>query len=318
MRFKLIFSILVLFLLLGAFLITTTQADTTGVWLRAEDVLGGNETDSATFGSDFEDEYQNFAFFSGTLTIGTGSEDDSLLRFGDDWVVGADIDRFVFDEKDDSIVGIKSGDGYENNTVLNINSDKYAAVDFGDASDNLWGVGKDENNDFYIDESGANRRVEILEGESTRISINSGINLKGGDVGIEENLDIEGSLNVLDDVNISGIIGDNLDLGDNRIENLGEPEEGSDAATSDYVEGIKNELETQLQSEIQSLREDIQDIDLDVSFSTRYVSSGHGGTGQTVSCSSNEIMIGCNGARTENECEENFYVSAICAEPVVN
>ena len=262
MESKKIFVYSAIIAILMSFSTVSSFADSNGIWLRAEDVLG-NES-GAVFGSDFPEENQNFSFYSGALNIGTDNENDNFLNFGDKWDIGFDSEDFAFEELGDKIVGIESGEGYSNNSVISVNSQEYASVDFGDGSDKIWGVGKDSSGDFYISQTGEGNRVFIEEDEDTTITMNENITINGGEVKIGDNTFIDGNLDLEDSLEVGGEsifrekvtiegnslkVGDveitgggNLDMGGNKITNLDNPDSSGDATNKDYVDERYDEV----------------------------------------------------------------------------
>jgi hypothetical protein len=84
----------------------------------------------------------------------------------------------------------KNKDG-NSNTVLSIDSgdssqERYSSVDFYHNGENKWGIGKDLNNDFYIDEYG----------EDTRFMIKQGGNVGIGTTAPVSKLDVNGTITI--------------------------------------------------------------------------------------------------------------------------
>ena len=235
-----------LFLLIFTFF-NISYADTNGIWLRAGDVLG--DEDGAVFGSDFMDEsnYEpDYRFFSDSLGIGTQDDTDGKMFFQSNqgkWTVGrSENNNFVFmDNSGENVFNLKSDEGYGDNSVLNINSQKDTSIIFEDFDDEKWEFGKNEGDEFFISDVDGSKRLLIENQEDSEVIFNESININGNNINFDNDTYIGDSFKVKEETTfkdntiieetfiVSGTIEENLDLGENRVTNLENAELDSDA-----------------------------------------------------------------------------------------
>ena len=238
-----IFSTIVLF---SIFIFNLSYADTSGIWLRAEDVLGGNETHKATFGSDFEEKHQNFEFYSGTLTIGTENDNNSLLRFEDNWIIGLESDKFVFNKSNYQFINFNSKSGFDDSTNIKIPSYNKSSIKLKNKINNYnWNIKSNSNNNLIVYNNQMNKEnLHIKNKSSSKIKIGDEVVIQGNNLSINENITVHNNI----DIN-GGIKFPN----GGKIRNLSEPSIDSDIANKEYVNKLKARI-IDIEHQINSLQ----------------------------------------------------------------
>lgn len=173
------------------FLPTNILADENGIWLYPEEIRGGTfgldeqaETSSFEFINpvNFEEEVSltsaSFSNFSNcNLKVSLSGDVSCILDIEEPLRINDTLNGIVkigFDNILESSNLIDNNNELIYNKISNSNSvfqiksgvttSHYSAIDFFDKESNKWGVGKDRNNNFFIDEFGVANRFFIQKG----------------------------------------------------------------------------------------------------------------------------------------------------------